>query len=311
MRWYCGELNCQSHPNADDRCPGGRWYCGCLWPICPGHPNEAPCPAGTVWHCGGRACPTHSQASHTCSVGPWRCGRDGCLGHRSPNPSGWCDPEAALLFPDWVLAFCVLGPLVQGTSHWAALPYACMAYYNFREAHPDQIQNPNLYFVDLGLGNRVRRGWVLDMADLTLVDGPFSVAHGRGSSNVRNAVPMLFSNVEGTAASSLGLYRTLNTYAYSGHSNGQAYHSIGLRLDGMSGSFNNNAMHRGVVVHGAPYVTANDAGKSEGCPAMEQHRAHSLIPLLAGGAVVFVFSSNDAAWRNGDPWVHRYVAGAH
>jgi hypothetical protein len=305
MRWYCGALNCQSHPNPADRCPAGRWYCGCLWPTCPGHSNEAPCPAGTIWHCGGRACPTHSHASHHCGVGPWRCGRVGCLGHRSPNPSGWCHLEAALLFPDWVCAFWVLSPMVQGTSHWAALMYACMAYYNFEEAHSDEVRQPYLYFVDLGLSNRTRRGWILNMTDLTLEDGPFTVAHGRGSSAMRNGVPTVFSNQNGSLASSLGLYLTGHLYDYHQQHNG------GLQLDGRSGGSNNLALQRGVVVHGAPYVTANDAGRSEGCPAMEQHRARSWLPKLAGGAVVFVFSPNDAAWMNGDPWVHRYVAAVH
>ena len=42
---------------------------------------------------------------------------------------------------------------------------------------------------------------------------------------------------------------------------------------GVSSGFNDNALGRGVVAHGAPYVTPSRAGRSEGCPAMEPSRA--------------------------------------
>jgi hypothetical protein len=57
-----------------------------------------------------------------------------------------------------------------------------------------------------------------------------------------------------------------------------------------------------VVAHGAPYVTPDKAGRSEGCPAMEQARAKRLLPMLANGALVFLFAP-DAEWMRSDPWV--------
>ena len=54
----------------------------------------------------------------------------------------------------------------------------------------------------------------------------------------------------------------------------------GLRMKGVSNEFNSRARARGVVVHGAPYVSATQAGRSEGCPAMEQSRATD--PVGAG-----------------------------
>jgi hypothetical protein len=106
----------------------------------------------------------------------------------------------------------------------------------------------------------------------------------------------------------LGLYLTLHTYEHTGHyqtpSGEQVYSGIALRLSGQSGAYNSAAQARSVVVHGAPYVTPNDAGRSQGCPAMEMARAARLIPLLAQGAVVFLFSANDPSWMAHDPWVH-------
>jgi hypothetical protein len=116
-------------------------------------------------------------------------------------------------------------------------------------------------------------------------------------------VPTVFSNVPGSHASSLGLYLTRETYAFRGRAGGRAYRSVGLRLRGESGAFNDAAEERGIVVHGAPYVTASGAGRSEGCPAMEPERAERLLPLLAGGSVVFIYSPRDARWLREGPWV--------
>jgi hypothetical protein len=135
-----------------------------------------------------------------------------------------------------------------------------------------------------------------------VVEGPFIVAAGRGSAEDARGVPTHFSNGSGSGTTSLGLYVTQGTYAFTGHSGGSLYSSIGLRLNGVSGRFNDRALARGVVVHGAPYVTASGSGRSLGCPAMEQARAHRLIPKIANGGLVFLFSPNDAQWMRNDPW---------
>jgi hypothetical protein len=71
---------------------------------------------------------------------------------------------------------------------------------------------------------------------------------------------------------------------------------------GVSGEYNDNARVRGVVAHGAPYVTESRAGRSEGCPAMEQARARRLLPKLAHGGLVFLFAP-EKDWMSDDPWV--------
>jgi hypothetical protein len=192
---------------------------------------------------------------------------------------------------------------VKKSSSPAALRTAFLGYYKYRDARPESVRNPYLYFVDLGLDNRTARGYVFDMNALELVDGPFPVAHGRGSSPTRDGVPTTFSNKPGSYSSSLGLYLAGTTYRFSGKSGGTPYTSVGLRLHGESGTFNDAAMSRGIVAHGAPYVTGTSAGRSEGCPAMEQHRAAKLLPLLANGGVVFLFSPHDQRWLKNEPWL--------
>jgi hypothetical protein len=196
-----------------------------------------------------------------------------------------------------------LGARVGRTSDPTALRTALEAYYAYRDAHPEQVRKPYLYFVDFGLGNASPRGWVFDMDAHRVVEGPFMVAHGRGS-GPRNGVPKKFSNRPGSYASSLGLYLAQETYTFSGTANGRRYTSVGLRMRGESGSFNGAARARGIVAHGAPYVSARESGRSEGCPAMEPARARRLLPLIADGGVVFIYSPNDSRWLRRDPWVN-------
>lgn len=221
-----------------------------------------------------------------------------------PTPQPLPEPASG---PDWTVeaatdaALATLAPRVERSSHEDALRTAFRAYYRHRDAHPGELRNPYLFYVDFGLDNRTRRGYLFDMESLTVVDGPFAVSHGSGS-GARNGVPTRFSNRPGSKQSSLGLYVTQETYGFRGRSGGRAYTSVGLRMRGESGAFNSAARRRGIVAHGAPYVTAGDAGRSSGCPAMEQHRAKRLLPLIANGGVVFIYSPRAATWLRDGPW---------
>jgi hypothetical protein len=195
-----------------------------------------------------------------------------------------------------------LAAAVRPLSHPKALETAFRSYFAYMAAHPNEVKKPVLYFVDYGLPSTEPRGYVFDMKSLKILEGPFAVAHGRGSSRSQYGVPTRFSNAPGSAATSLGLYLAENVYSFHGHTGGRAYSSIGLRLKGVSQNFNDNALARGVVAHGAPYVTAGKAGRSEGCPAMEQERARRVLPELADGGMVFLFAP-DSKWMTDDPWV--------
>lgn len=202
-------------------------------------------------------------------------------------------------------ALAALLPEVRRQSDPNGLRVAFQAYYNYRAANPERVRKPYLYYVDYGLDATTPRGYVFDMDAMTVVEGPFMVAHGRGSAPTSSGIPTRFSNRQGSNATSLGLYLAQETYGFRGTSGGRKYTSVGLRLAGVSGSYNSAARARGVVAHGAPYVTASRAGRSEGCPAMEQARAQRLLPRIANGGMVFHFSPRDGEWMRRDPWVNR------
>ncbi|HEY6827080.1 MAG TPA: murein L,D-transpeptidase catalytic domain family protein [Gemmatimonadaceae bacterium] len=211
-------------------------------------------------------------------------------------------PDSAINANPASRALTAFASVVHSLSTPKALESAVKSYFAFKSAHPDQIKKPLLYFVDYGLPSTRPRGYVLDMSSLKVVEGPFTVAHGRGSSTSQYGLPTRFSNAFGSAATSLGLYVTKALYAFTGHTAGSTYSSIGLRLQGVSTGFNDNAFARGVVAHGAPYVTADKAGRSQGCPAMEPARAKELLPKLADGAMVYLVAP-DQNWMSRDPWL--------
>jgi hypothetical protein len=190
---------------------------------------------------------------------------------------------------------------VKPLSRPEALESAFKSYFAYKAAHPDAVRKPLLYFVDYGLPNTAKRGYVFDMDQMRVVDGPFTVAAGRGSA-AKAGVPTKFSNASGSNATSLGLYVAKSVYDFTGKSAGKRYSSLGLRLMGVSTGFNDKALARGVVAHGAPYVTSSKAGRSEGCPAMEPERAERLLPKLADGGMVFLFAP-DQTWLSSDPWL--------
>jgi L,D-transpeptidase catalytic domain len=201
-------------------------------------------------------------------------------------------------------ALAALRGSVRRQSDPNALRMAFQAYYNYKSANPEKVRKPYLYFVDYGLASTTPRGYVFDMESLKVVDGPFTVAHGRGSASPSESRPTRFSNRQGSNATSLGLYLAQETYGFSGKAGGRRYTSVGLRLQGLSGRYNSAARARGVVAHGAPYVTASRAGRSEGCPAIEQGRARTLLPKISRGGMVFLFSPLDRTWMRQDPWVN-------
>ena len=113
------------------------------------------------------------------------------------------------------------------------------------------------------------------------------VAHGRGTGE---RFAERFSNVEGSHWSSLGLFAQeprLTTAPADGYS---------LRLDGLEPGFNDRALERAIVMHGAPYVSAEFArrqgriGRSwRGCPAVRSEVARHVIDTLKHGALLFAY----------------------
>lgn len=156
------------------------------------------------------------------------------------------------------------------------------------------VEDSTLTLIDYSLPSSARRLWVMD-AETGLIRFHELVAHGRGSGLARASA---FSNDTGSLQSSLGLFRTAETY--------QGRHGYSLRLDGLEPGINDRARERAIVMHGADYVTAPFAarwgrlGRSWGCPAIDPAIHRELIEAIRGGSAVFAYYP-DADWLSGSP----------
>ncbi len=149
-----------------------------------------------------------------------------------------------------------------------------LEYYKANQA---SLGNPRyLSVIDYTQSSGSKRFYVIDMRTGRVER--FLVAHGRGSDPSHTGYASVFSNQDGSLATSLGFYRTGNTY--------DGKNGYSLQLYGLS-STNSNAFDRAIVIHGADYV--GSGGRSWGCPAVEMSVRTRLIDDLKGGSLIYSY----------------------
>jgi len=140
-----------------------------------------------------------------------------------------------------------------------------------------------LSVIDYALPSTTRRLWVFDLVSRRVLFHEL-VAHGRNTGDDRAA---FFSNEEGSLMSSLGAFVTGASYV------GRNGYSV--VLCGTEPRVNDNAEARGIVLHGAPYVSDEVAralgrlGRSFGCPAVRLEVARALIDAIKDGSVLYAW----------------------
>lgn len=163
-----------------------------------------------------------------------------------------------------------------------ALLERAVAYY---EKNRSRITNQSyLTVVAFGLYSGRARMFIVSMKSGKVVK--LHVAHGSGSDPRNSGVATRFSNAFNSKASSLGYYRTAETYS--------GKHGLSLRLDGVSAG-NSNARGRAIVIHGANYVYDSNtkAGRSSGCLAVSMNAHSRVVNLLKGGSIIYAGVSAD------------------
>src|SRR5262245_47260005 len=148
-----------------------------------------------------------------------------------------------------------------------------------------------LTVIDYSKPSTAKRLWVFDLRSRALLYEEL-VAHGRGSGdNFATA----FSNEAQSHQSSLGLFETAETYS--------GKNGYSLRLKGLDAGFNDKALARAIVMHGARYVSQDFAksqgrlGRSWGCPALRAPVAREIIDRIRGNGLVFAYYP-DRKWLN-------------
>jgi len=159
-----------------------------------------------------------------------------------------------------------------------------------------QPPSDRLAVIDYSKPSTEPRLWVFDLATRKLLYHEL-VAHGR---NTGDNLASKFSNTPESLQSSLGLFRTLGTYA--------GRNGYSLRLEGLEPGTNDHALERALVIHGASYVNPAIArlqgriGRSYGCPAVRTAIARPLIDRLKNGQYVFSYYP-DARWLKTSPYL--------
>lgn len=142
-------------------------------------------------------------------------------------------------------------------------------------------QAEHLAVIDYSQPSTARRLWIFDLHKKSLVLRDL-VAHGQKSGE---NFATQFSNRVGSYQSSLGLFRTQESYEGS--------HGYSLRMDGLEPGFNDRARDRDIVIHAADYVNPlwserqGRIGRSLGCPAVRPQVARQVIDKLKDGQFMF------------------------
>lgn len=140
-----------------------------------------------------------------------------------------------------------------------------------------------LAVIDFSLPSSVPRLWIFDLERRKLVLEEL-VAHGQNSGEDQATS---FSNIIGSNQSSLGLFRTSESYI--------GRHGYSLRMDGLEPGVNDNARDRAIVIHAADYVDPSwidrqgRIGRSQGCPAVRPQVAQKVVDSLKDGQFMFSY----------------------
>lgn len=143
--------------------------------------------------------------------------------------------------------------------------------------------NKFITIIDFSKSSNQNRLFVIDIENRNIKHKSL-VAHGRNSGN---EFASNFSNKISSYKSSLGFYKTAETYT--------GKHGFSLRLDGLEFS-NNNARSRAIVMHGADYASEDfmkrngRLGRSLGCPSVPIKEHKQIIETIKYGTCFFIYA---------------------
>lgn len=155
----------------------------------------------------------------------------------------------------------------------------------------NKLDNQILTIIDFSLPSTEKRLWVIDIVSQKILLNTV-VAHGRNSGEL---MANRFSNTPESFKSSLGFYKTAETYL--------GKHGYSLRLDGLEKGFNDQARDRAIVIHGADYAREEFAkmtgrlGRSLGCPALPTELSAQIIDVIKNGSLLYIYG-NDSNYLN-------------
>lgn len=177
-----------------------------------------------------------------------------------------------------------------------AFSTALRGFENLKKAGMLDQDSHLLTICDFSMSSNSKRLWVIDLNEKKVLFNSL-VAHGK---NTGEEFAQNFSNTESSYQSSLGFYITDATY--------QGDNGYSLRLLGMDKGFNDAALKRAVVIHGADYVSDEFAavhkriGRSWGCPALPKALSQPIINTIKGKNCLFIYYP-DQKYLSSSEWL--------
>lgn len=173
-----------------------------------------------------------------------------------------------------------------------AFKYGLKGYLNLQ--NENSLNNSNyLTIIDMSASANTERFFLINMETQQL-EHKSLVAHGRNSGL---EYAMKFSNKMSSHQTSLGFYKTAETYI--------GKHGFSLRLDGLEFS-NNQARKRAIVVHEADYASSDfikkngRLGRSYGCPSIPKKDYNTIINKIKKGSCLFIYFPETTYLKNSE-----------
>ncbi|MEZ4886062.1 MAG: murein L,D-transpeptidase catalytic domain family protein [Chitinophagales bacterium] len=191
--------------------------------------------------------------------------------------------------------------LSQKQLKYDVFKHALVGYYNMIEKGQILANKSTLSIVDFSKPSYQKRLYVIDIKIRKVLHYTY-VAHGKNTGLISADK---FSNTQQSLQSSLGFYKTAETY--------EGKHGYSLRLDGLESGFNSNARSRAVVMHGADYVSSDFVqqhgrlGRSWGCPAVSRAESKPIINTIKGGNCLFIYK-NQSTYLQKSRLLNEYIA---
>ncbi len=147
----------------------------------------------------------------------------------------------------------------------------------------DELENEKvLSIVDYDKPSTEKRFYVIDLEEKRVKHHTI-MAHGKKTGW---DMATKFSNTPNSHQSSLGFYKTAETY--------MGKYGYSLRLDGLERGFNCKARDRAIVMHGADYVSQDfikqhgRLGRSWGCLSLTRMDSKPVIDVIREGSCIYV-----------------------
>jgi hypothetical protein len=157
------------------------------------------------------------------------------------------------------------------------------------------VKRPEIISIaDFSQSSKAKRLYIIDLVKRTVLFNTY-VSHGRNSGE---EYAQSFANKRQSFKSSLGLYLTGDVY--------QGAHGLSMRLKGVEKGINHAAEERGIVMHGADYVSerfieaTGRLGRSQGCPAIPEKEVVPIINTIKDGSCLFIFYPDSEYFRRSD-----------